>query len=1233
MVNYHAVAKTVEPKRKKVADAEKNLRTASKDLVKTQEEVATLNEELLRLNRSFSEKSNEQQELQDKAELMERRLTAASKLIIGLSSEQKRWSKDMQTLSARQEFLVGDCLMTSAFLSYTGSFTFEYRKEMIYGMWLSDIRSRGLPISPEFRVEDLLTNEVEMTAWASDGLPSDELSVQNGILTLRSSRFPLCIDPQMQAVSWIKRMCGKELEGRVKTFNDSDFLKQLELAIQYGFPFLFENLDEYIDPVIDSVLEKTVQNTTTKTIQLGDKEVEWDDNFRLYMTSKLANPHYTPEVAGKTMIINYSVTSQGLSDQLLNVTVRHERPDLEEQREQLVIEMSDNKAQLARLEDTLLFELSNASGNILDNYDLIATLERAKASAVDIAEQLQQAKVTAQEIDDVRAKYSPAARRGAVLFFVMAGLANITNMYEYSLESFLTVFTNTLATSKRDTTLDGRLQNIIEAATYDVYRYTCLGLFERHKLMLSFQIAVKVMDESGLLNHTQLDFFLKGNLSLEKEARKNPYTWLSESGWHDLMRLATLAGESGKTALNEIPGDIEKDEDAWKVYFDLDEPEASPLPNGFEQRVNEFEKLLVLRCIKTDRVTIAVTRFVIKQLGEKYVQPPLLDYASIFRQSTCLTPVIFVLSPGADPAYDLFKLGDECGFKPGSKLKYMALGQGMGPRAQEAVEMGATRGLWVMLQNCHLLPKWLKSLEKILEKITHPHKDFRLWLTTDPTDAFPLGILQRSLKVVTEPPNGLKLNMRSSYSKISDEILLSCPHKAFRPLVYVLAFFHANVQERRKYGKLGWNVPYDFNETDFRISMALIGTYLTKAFNNSDDLIPWGTLRYLIGEAMYGGRVSDSFDRRVLTTYLDEYLGDFLFDEFQRFHFFVNESVDYSIPELGSKESYTEAIEALPLVQTPEVFGLHANADIQYYTNATKSLWRNLMELQPRKAGTGTAATREAFIANTATDILQSLYHPFDLPVLRKELGVATPTQVVLLQELERWNQVLAAVRTSLKDVLRALAGEIGLSGALEDLSTSLFNGRVPALWAKMSPETEKGLGSWMLWFHRRFKQYEDWVEFGEPRVMWLSGLHSPETYIAALIQTACRQKGWPLDKSTLYTNVTKFARQEEIEQRPLFGCYVTGLFLEGAGWDQQGSVLRQQDPKVLVTELPVMQIIPVEASKLKLANTFRCPVYVTQNRRNAMGKGFVMNADLATHEHESHWVLQGVALSLNTSD
>lgn len=208
-----------------------------------------------------------------------------------------------------------------------------------------------------------------------------------------------------------------------------------------------------------------------------------------------------------------------------------------------------------------------------------------------------------------------------------------------------------------------------------------------------------------------------------------------------------------------------------------------------------------------------------------------------------------------------------------------------------------------------------------------------------PTPNFPLGILQRALKVVTEPPDGLKLNMKSSYSKLKQSDLEECPHRAYRPLVYVLSFFHAVVQERRKYGRLGWNVSYDFNDSDLLVSRRLLSMYLGKAHANGDEQLPWESLRYLIGEAMYGGRVTDSFDRRILTTYLDEFCGPHIFDSHQPF-FFARNGFDYVIPEWGSIESYTDMIESLPLDNSPLVLGLHSNAEIRYNTQAARSVRR-----------------------------------------------------------------------------------------------------------------------------------------------------------------------------------------------------------------------------------------------------------------------------------------------------
>jgi dynein heavy chain, axonemal len=434
--------------------------------------------------------------------------------------------------------------------------------------------------------------------------------------------------------------------------------------------------------------------------------------------------------------------------------------------------------------------------------------------------------------------------------------------------------------------------------------------------------------------------------------------------------------------------------------------------------------------------------------------------------------------------------------------------------------------------------------------------------------------------------------------------------------------------------KIGWNVSYDFNESDFTISRRLLSLYLTKAVENGDDVIPWGSLKYLIGDAMYGGRVSDGFDRRVLTTYLEEYMGDFLFDEGTRF-FFSRSGFDYDLPDNGPMDTYVAKVESLPLTNGPAVFGLHPNAEIGYFTTASKQLWANLIDLQPRTAAGGSGISRETYIAGIVTDVEAKIPKPEDLMNIRKKLaaetGTITPTQVVLLQELERWNVLVTVMAATLVDLSRALNGEIGMSDTLEDIGTSLYNGRLPAEWARLAPETQKPLGSWMGHFQARHKQYTAWIEEGEPKVMWLSGLHIPESYLTALVQTTCRRKNWPLDKSTLYTQVTRFTDPDTIAAALEDGCYVRGLYLEGAGWDLERGCLKRQDPKVLVVELPIMQVIPIESSRLKLHGTFRTPVYVTQARRNAMGVGLVFEADLATAEHTSHWVLQGVALCLNT--
>ncbi|KAG5280454.1 hypothetical protein AALO_G00060150 [Alosa alosa] len=1225
VMGYCDVAREIKPKREKVARLEKNFFQSKRELERIQNELAAIQKELGALGEKYYAAMGEKQLLQEEAEVMERRLIAADKLISGLGSENKRWTDDLEELKIRRIRLLGDCLICAAFLSYEGAFSWVFRNEMVNDVWQKDVLERKIPLSQPFKIESLLTDEVEISRWGSEGLPPDELSVQNGILTTRASRFPMCIDPQQQALNWIKKKEEKN-NLKISSFNDPDFLKQLEMAIKYGFPFLFQDVDEYIDPVIDNVLEKNVKGAEGRqVIILGDKEVDYDPNFKLYLNTKLANPKYSPAVFGKAMVINYTVTLKGLEDQLLSVIVGFERKELEEQRERLIQETSENKRLLKDLEDSLLRELATSTGNMLDNVELVHTLEETKSKASEVFEKLKLAEKTSIDIDKLRDGYRPAAKRGAILFFVLAEMALVNSMYQYSLASFLEVFDFSLRKSLPDSVLPKRLKNIMDTLTYNVYNYGCTGLFERHKLLFSFNLTIKIEQAEGRAPQEELEFFLKGNLSLEKSKRKKPCAWLPDQGWEDIVRLAELF----PATFGSLMDDIENNPSDWKAWCDLDNLEQAPYPMTYNNILAPFQKLLLLRCFRLDRVYRAVSDYVTVTMGEKYVQPPVISFEAIYEQSSPNSPIVFILSPGSEPASDLMKLAERSGFG-GSKLKFLAMGQGQEKVALQLLETAVSRGQWLMLQNCHLLVKWLKDLEKSLERISKPHPDFRLWLTTDPIKNFPIGILQKSLKVVTEPPNGLKLNMRATYFKIPHDTLQSCEHPAFRSLVYVLAFFHAVVQERRKYGKIGWNVSYDFNESDFLVCTEILNTYLTKAHIQGDIKIPWGSLKYLLGEVMYGGRAIDSFDRRILKVYTDEYLGDFIFDKFQPFHFFHNKNVDYKIPQDGPKDNYVGEIETLPLANTPEVFGLHPNAEIGYYSQAARDMWTHLIELQPQTGDSGGGISRDEYIGQVARDIQNKLPSVFDMDVIRKKIGLeVSPTTVVLLQELERFNKLIARMSRSLAELQRALAGEVGMSGELDEVARALFNGQIPGIWRKLAPDTLKSLGNWMLHFKRRHEQYSSWVDEGEPNVMWLSGLHIPESYLTALVQATCRRNGWPLDRSTLYTQVTQHCSPDEVNERPGQGCFVSGLYLEGADWDTEKCCLIRSKPKVLVVQLPILKVIPIESHRLKLQNTLRTPVYTTSMRRNAMGVGLVFEADLFTTKHISHWTRQQPARRL----
>ncbi len=541
-----------------------NKEKAMKELDETNANLKILTEKMLILKADSEKKDKEFKETNEIVQNLRITLSAAEELFEGLKSEETRWSQDRENLNISKEKLIGDTLLGSAFLSYCGPFSYEFRKRMIYDKWKGDILSRSINVSENFTVAGLLADELTISKWNLEGLPDDELSVQNGILTVNASRWPLCVDPEMQAINWIKRKEGPTL--KTISFNTENYMKHVIGAIKNGYSVLIENVAEVIDPNISPVLEKNYREKAgIIKITLEGTEVDVDPKFRLFMTSKLSNPHYTPEIMAKSVVINYSVTMDGLEEQLLNEVVRHESPLLEEQRKKLVDEINQNKITLKVCEDGLLEALSKSDGeHILEDQHLILTLKETKKKANEVKILLDNAETTKTNIYTQRNNYKAVAKRGSILYFTMTGLRLISSMYEYSLNAFLIVFRNALDEAKADHILNNRLENIKRKLTQLVYEYTCLSIFERHKLMFSFHMRTMIMKYEENLDSEEMLFFLRGNLLEPK--MKNPFDWLSEVAWQDLDGLISLS-----STFKSLFNDVSKGEDEWRVniYYKL----------------------------------------------------------------------------------------------------------------------------------------------------------------------------------------------------------------------------------------------------------------------------------------------------------------------------------------------------------------------------------------------------------------------------------------------------------------------------------------------------------------------------------------------------------------------------------------------------------------------------------------------------------------------------------------
>ncbi|KAB0403084.1 hypothetical protein E2I00_017091, partial [Balaenoptera physalus] len=1147
IVRFYEVFCDVEPKRQALSKATSDLAAAQEKLAAVKAKIAHLNENLAKLTAKFEKATADKLRCQQEAEATAGTISLANRLVGGLASESVRWTEAVQNFKQQERKLCGDILLTAAFISYLGFFTRKYRRSLMDGTWrpyLSQLQV-PIPVTPNLDPLRMLTDDADVAAWQNEGLPADRMSTENATILLSCERWPLMVDPQLQGIKWIKNKYGKGL--RVTQIGQKGYLQTVERALEAGEVVLIENLEESIDPVLGPLLGREGVKKG-RFIKIGDKECEYNPKFRLILHTKLANPHYQPELQAQATLINFTVTRDGLEDQLLAAVVSMERPDLEKLKSDLTKQQNGFKITLKTLEDNLLSRLSSASGNFLEETALMENLEITKQTAAEVEKKVQEAQVTEVKINEAREHYRPAAARASLLYFIMNDLGRIHPMYQFSLKAFNIVFQKAVEKAAPDESLKERVANLIDSITFSMYQYTTRGLFECDKLTYLSQLTFQILLLNQEVSAAELDFLLRSPV---QTGVTSPVEFLSHQAWGGIKALSSME------EFYNLDRDIEGSAKGWKKFVESECPEKEKFPHEWKHKTG-LQRLCMMRAMRPDRMTYAMRDFIEEKLGSKYVVGRALDFAASFEELGPATPMFFILSPGVDPLKDVENQGRKLGYTFNNRnFHNVSLGQGQQVVAEAVLDLAAEKGHW----NIHLVAKWLRTLEKKLEEHSEKsHPEFRVFISAEPTPSteghvIPQGILENSVKITNEPPTGMHANLHKALDNFTQDTLELCSRETeFKSILFALCYFHA--------------------------------------------VVPYDDLRYLFGEIMYGGHITDEWDRRLCRTYLEEFIKPEILEGE------LSLAPGFPLPGNMDYSAYHQYIDAELPPESPHLYGLHPNAEIGFLTQTSEKLFRTVLELQPRdsQAGDGAGAAREEKVKAVLEELLERVTDEFNIPELTAKAEERTPYMVVALQECERMNVLTREIQRSLREL------DLGLKP-----------------WARRAYPSIAGLAAWFLDLLNRIKELEAWTgDFMMPSTVWLTGFFNPQSFLTAIMQSTARKNEWPLDQMALQCDVTKKNR-EEFRSPPREGAYIHGLFMEGARWDAQAGIITEGKLKELTPPMPVLLLKAIPADKQDCRRIYPCPVYKTRQR----GPTYVWTFHLKTKEKPSKWVLAGVALLL----
>ena len=1227
----------MEPLKKEIADlnAQKDKVVNEYDVIAKEIEALEKNIEQLKLN--YDESVVESNNIEKEIKQVQNKVERSEKLLINLSSEKDRWSKQMDEFKININNLLGDTYLSSSFLAYIGFYDAYYRK------FLKDkarqiVKQNEIIFSNDLDEVEWLTKPNDKVIWQNCKLPNDNICLENATILQRFNRYPLIIDPAGQATEFIKTFySSKKLSST--TFTDSSFLKLLENALRFGYPILVQDVEK-IDPIMNSLLNKEIKRQSGRNlIRIGDQEIDFSLTFNMFMVTRDSSCHFTPDLCSRVTFLNFTITPSSLQNQILDIVLKNERPEVNQKKEELIKAQREYKLQLRQLEEDLLTAL-NSEGNLLENDEVMTRLEDIKKKSYEISIEVSKSEDIMKELESTMNEYAPLANKASRIFFALDTLEIIHYLYRYSLSFFMDILNYVINCKDMQQLAKNmyseRQVKIIQLLFKEIYHRVGYSLLNKDKSILAMRLAQISLGDKF---KNEINLLLKINSNIMNDASDISSDILN--GKLTLNQKKQLSELNKSEPFVNIVSEITSNSEAWNNFYNDTNAENS-IPMEFlnkhrEQITNEKDqkifdsicKSILLLVFRPDRMMNCIQSFLKDVFSEELVNIPELDLVKVIKEETnCKMPILFCSAPGFDASTKIESLARQLN----KKFLSIAIGSSEGFELVEKNWASKIKsGEWLVLKNVHLAPNWLNEIEKRLYA-NEPNPNFRLFLTMEFNPKIPANVLRISRKFVFELPSGIKHSLIRSYSNVlSPAKSEKNPHERCR-LHFLLAWFHAVIGERLRYVPIGWSKFYEFNESDQKCALEAIDEWINihakDRANISVKQIPWDAIRTIIHQSMYGGKIDNEYDMKILESlvnlYFNEKTYDFNYPLFKTSS--ENQANVLKIPDKTTNSGFIEWINSLPNVESPEWSGLPNNAEKLVRETASNRFITEMNKIQgvedeelgsSETAGKKTQASWLIAVQEKSTKLLKAL--PLQVkPLVGNKQSNNDPIFRFLLREVAVASKLLNKVRDDLNQLILMSKGESKSTNELREIAKNLFNDAVPKVWQIYST-LELNITEWILDFKNRINQLNKITQardYGRSG-LWLGGLIFPEAYLTATRQSVAQELKVSLDELMLSVELVKNITSVDNT------CFVLkGLCIEGAEWNYNENKLIMTDS--LFSQLPPFLLKWSIKKNANMNNIFPIPVYMNTMRKNLLFSVFIKNESVLS---DSDWYQRGIAL------